>query len=156
MSYSSSSSWTAIHSTLSQSLASNPHWHSSVHTRTAYVHEHIEFWHLDFAHLQCMSSITASGAGFSNFLTGKRQPSSFVHPWGKYWIRDVSMCSCRAGLVGGSFLHSAWFFLNSNHLTPPGSLLLVTGKYNWQVVVVNHCFTSLFGTKGILSDNIIR
>ena len=24
------------------------------------------------------------------------------------------------------------------------------------VVVVNHCFTSLFGTKGLLSDNIIR
>ena len=23
-------------------------------------------------------------------------------------------------------------------------------------VVVNHCFTSLFGTKGLLSDNIIR
>ena len=24
------------------------------------------------------------------------------------------------------------------------------------VVVVNHCFTSLFGTKGLLSDIIIR
>ena len=25
-----------------------------------------------------------------------------------------------------------------------------------QVVVVNHCFTSLFGTKGLLSDIVIR
>ena len=80
----------------------------------AFLHEHIEFGHLDFAHLQCMSSITASGAGFSNVLTGQRQPSSFVHPWGKCWIRDVSqmpyfasMCSCRAALIWGSFLHSA-------------------------------------------------
>ena len=30
-------------------------------------------------------------------------------------------------------------------------------KREWSVVVaVNHCFTSLFGTKGILSDIIIR
>ena len=26
----------------------------------------------------------------------------------------------------------------------------------FQVVVVNHCFTSLFGTKGLLSDIVIR
>ena len=29
-------------------------------------------------------------------------------------------------------------------------------QYNVVVVVVNHCFTSLFGTKGLLSDIIIR
>ena len=28
--------------------------------------------------------------------------------------------------------------------------------YNYVVVVVNHCFTSLFGTKGLLSDIVIR
>ena len=31
-----------------------------------------------------------------------------------------------------------------------------TEIHNTTVVVVNHCFTSLFGTKGLLSDIIIR
>ena len=32
---------------------------------------------------------------------------------------------------------------------------LLCAWYN-VVVVVNHCFTSLFGTKSLLSDNVIR
>ena len=67
-------------------------------------HEHIELWHLDFAHSQHMSSITASGAGFSNVLTGQRQLSSFVHPWGKYWIRDVSQMPYSGLVIGTEYV----------------------------------------------------
>ena len=37
-----------------------------------------------------------------------------------------------------------------------GYLLSGHGKFDEQVVVVNHCFTSLLGTNGILSDIVIR
>ena len=51
-----------------------------------------------------MSSITASGAGFSNVLTGQRQLSSFVHPWGMYWIRDVSQMPYYGLVIGTEYV----------------------------------------------------
>ena len=73
---------------------------------------------------------------FDNILKGQRQPSSFVHPWGKYWIRDVSQMPYSDLVIGtelGETFHTRLIFLNSNHLTPSGFSLLVSGEYNWQI-----------------------
>ena len=62
----------------------------------------------------------------------------------------------RTGLLGQNFTN------DNDHSDRKQSLLLRTTQNQYieamaiVVVVVNHCFTSLFGTKGLLSDNIIR
>ena len=48
-----------------------------------------------------MSSITVSGAGFSNVLTVM---FSFVHPWGKYWISDVSQMPYSGLVIGTEYV----------------------------------------------------
>ena len=48
--------------------------------------------------------------------------------------------------------------MNQNKVTPPclPDHIDFTDKILKKVVVANHCFTSLFGTNGLLSDIVIR
>ena len=62
----------------------------------------------------------------------------------------VNNVPCNLLLYSNSFLYST--FKTMINLIDGGAKSELKGT----VVVVNHCFTSLFGTKGLLSDIVIR
>ena len=54
---------------------------------------------------------------------------------------------------GEFFSTPVYFYIFTLKMAPPDPSI---GGFAPVVVVVNNCFTSLFGTKGLLSDFIIR
>ena len=77
--------------------------------------------------------------------------------------RGITLISCLGKLFSNLINHRLTLFVDNNNIIAPQQAGFTAGFSTTDhmfavnvVVVVNKCFTSLFGTKGLLSDIVIR